>query len=58
MLSNITYSQIILNEYSSSNYNLILDDNDEYEDWIEIKNIGSEPYNLNSIYLIDFCFAE
>tara|TARA_A100001015_G_scaffold317912_1_gene436155 strand:- start:4228 stop:7161 length:2934 start_codon:yes stop_codon:yes gene_type:complete len=53
MLSNITYSQIILNEYSSSNYNLILDDNDEYEDWIEIKNIGSEPYNLNSIYLSD-----
>ncbi len=53
MLSNVTYSQIIINEYSSSNYNLILDDNDEYEDWIEIKNIGSEPFNLNSIYLSD-----
>ena len=61
----IVSGQIIINEVCASNSNLISDFEGDYNDWIEITNIGSEPVNLAGYCLRDdaddhsqWCFPE
>ena len=46
-------SQVLINEYSASNLNTIVDNYDEYEDWIELYNAGSTSVNISGYYLSD-----
>jgi hypothetical protein len=44
---------LVLNEFMASNSATIQDDFGEYEDWIELHNIGNAPVNLDGMYLTD-----
>lgn len=46
-------SQIIINEGSNKNFNSILDEDQESEDWIELYNAGDEAVNLLGYTLTD-----
>ncbi len=46
-------SQVVINEYSVSNLNTVMDNYQEYEDWIELYNTGSTSVNLSGYYLSD-----
>ena len=43
------YAQLVINEGSNQNFNVILDEYDEY--WIEIYNSGSYTINLDGYSL-------
>ena len=45
--------QVVINEISCSNRNIIADNYGEYEDWIELYNTGVSPVNLGGYYLSD-----
>lgn len=48
------YSQnLFINEFMASNNNVVSDDDGDYEDWIEIVNLGSSPINLLDFGLSD-----
>ena len=49
----LTYAQLVINEGSNKNFNLILDEDEESEDWIEIYNSADYPINLNGYFLTD-----
>ena len=53
LISQLINSQILINEYSAANYSDFQDNFNEYEDWFEIFNAGSEPLDLNGYYLSD-----
>ena len=44
---------LILNEIMAGNDSTIMDDNEEFEDWIEITNRGTDPINLSEYRLTD-----
>ncbi|MEO0311082.1 MAG: hypothetical protein RIQ89_739 [Bacteroidota bacterium] len=46
-------AQIFINEYSCGNINQYYDNNNKYEDWIEIYNSGSSAVNLGGYHLSD-----
>ena len=46
-------AQVLINEYSAANFNNFEDNYNEYEDWFELLNTGSESFNLNGYYLSD-----
>ncbi len=46
-------SQIYINEFLSSNVNGIVDEDNEYSDWIEIYNAGATDVNLEGYALSD-----
>jgi hypothetical protein len=46
-------AQVVINEYSVSNKNIILDNYSEHEDWIELFNSGSSPVDLGGYYMSD-----
>lgn len=46
-----TQAQILINEYSVSNYSDFIDNFSEYEDWIELYNAGAAPVNLTGYHL-------
>jgi len=46
------FSQVLLNEASNSNYNQIADGDNDYPDWIELYNAGSEQ-NMAGYFLSD-----
>jgi len=49
-----TSCQLYINEFMASNATIIEDpDYDDYSDWIEIYNAGSQPVNLNGYYVTD-----
>jgi hypothetical protein len=48
-----TEAQVVINEYSCSNWALHADNYSEYEDWIELYNITSSPVNIGGYYLSD-----
>ncbi len=48
-----TFSNILINEVMASNTKTILDHDNEYDDWIELRNVQSEPINLTGYYLSD-----
>jgi len=44
---------IIINEIMSSNQETIKDEDSDFNDWLELKNIGEEAVNLSGYYLTD-----
>lgn len=46
-------AQVVINEYSCSNFNSFQDDFQEYGDWIELYNAGSSVVNISGYYLSD-----
>jgi spore coat protein CotH len=42
-----------INEFQARNASTLADNNNEYDDWIEIKNPGGVSINLNNYYLTD-----
>lgn len=46
-------AQLVVNEGSNKNFNSILDEDDESEDWIEIYNAGNAAVNLEGYSLSD-----
>ncbi|MES2691113.1 MAG: CotH kinase family protein, partial [Bacteroidota bacterium] len=49
----LSAQHIAINEIVSSNQSVITDEDNSYEDWIEIYNYGSIPVNLNGFGLTD-----
>ncbi|MBP7050682.1 MAG: CotH kinase family protein [Phycisphaerae bacterium] len=47
------YSGIVFNELMSKNVAVLADPQGEYDDWIELKNIGEETIRLGGMYLSD-----
>lgn len=48
-----TTTPIYINEFMASNGNTISDDTDEYEDWFEIYNALTTPFDLSGYFLSD-----
>lgn len=46
-------AQVVINEYSCSNFSTFSDDYQEYGDWIELYNTGSSAVNLGGFCLSD-----
>jgi len=50
---------LVLNELMAGNDSTIVDENGEYDDWIEIVNTGTEPLNLSGFrFTDDMAFPE
>ena len=47
------YSQLIINEYSTSNRNTITDSYGKFEDWVEIYNSSASAVDISNWYLSD-----
>ncbi len=47
------YAQVVINEYSCSNFDSYADNYLEYGDWIELYNAGSGPLNIGGYSLSD-----
>tara|TARA_B100000700_G_scaffold329065_1_gene449135 strand:+ start:311 stop:2656 length:2346 start_codon:yes stop_codon:yes gene_type:complete len=52
-LNNVLSQNLVINEFMSSNQNVILDQDGDSPDWIEIYNAGDEVLNLNNFKLSD-----
>jgi hypothetical protein len=52
-LTTLTYSQIRINEVLPSNVNGILDEDQEFSDWIEVSNFGDVPVDITGWSLSD-----
>jgi hypothetical protein len=46
-------AQVVINEISCANKDVIQDNYGQYEDWIELYNAGAAPVNLTGYYLSD-----
>lgn len=46
-------SYLKINEVSNRNASLAMDEDEDFNDWIELKNTHSEPINLQDYYLTD-----
>jgi len=53
LLPFISFAQIIINEGSNRNFNTILDEDQEAEDWIELYNAGDAAVNLEGYTMTD-----
>lgn len=51
LFTKVCNAQVLINEYSVSNYADFVDDFGGYEDWIELYNAGSAPVNLTGFHL-------
>ncbi len=54
----VTYPQaassaVVLNELMARNRSTVADPQGEYDDWIELKNVGAEALDLSGMYLSD-----
>ncbi len=49
----IVGAQVVINEYSVSNFNQFFDNYNRNEDWIELYNTSSSPVNIGGYYLSD-----
>ncbi len=47
------FSQVYINEFIASNDTGIVDENGEFEDWIELYNAGSTAVNIGGYYVSD-----
>jgi len=45
--------KLVINEFMASNNTIIEDESNEYDDWIELYNYGTEPIYLGDKYLSD-----
>lgn len=50
---NLTFGQVVINEYSVSNLSGFTDNFGKYEDWIELRNTGNSIESLEGYYLSD-----
>ena len=50
---NKAIAQVVINEYSCSNFDSFADDYQEYGDWIELYNSSSTMVNISGYYLSD-----
>ncbi len=46
-------AQVLINEFSAANYSQFTDNYGEYEDWIELYNVGPTSANISGYYLSD-----
>ncbi len=46
-------SQVVINEYSCANINSLIDNFNEYNDWVELYNAGASTVNLVGYYMSD-----
>ena len=46
-------AQIVINEYSASNWKQFVDNHNDYEDWIEIYNAGDMILNIGGYHISD-----
>ncbi len=53
LCTNVCFGQLVINEGSNKNYPTLLDEDGEYEDWIEIYNAGPTPIDLYNYSLSD-----
>jgi hypothetical protein len=53
LLPNAGSAQVVINEYSCSNFDSFQDDYQEYGDWIELYNSGSSSVIIGGYYLSD-----
>ncbi|MBN2313504.1 MAG: lamin tail domain-containing protein [Sedimentisphaerales bacterium] len=44
---------LVINEFMASNTSIVKDPQDQYDDWIELYNAGTESIDLASMYLTD-----
>lgn len=49
----VSHAQVVINELQSSNDATVLDEAEEYDDWIELHNTGSEAANVGGMILKD-----
>jgi hypothetical protein len=56
LLAQILPGQIVINEFLADNTNSTADQNQEFDDWIELYNTTSSPINLNGLYMTDDFF--
>ena len=47
------FGQIVINEFSASNFDSHLDNYGEYEDWVELYNTSNTDVDINGWYLTD-----
>ena len=47
------HAQVVINEFSAANYNVFADNYGEFEDWIELYNIGASSVDLSGYHLSD-----
>lgn len=52
-LSSAATGQVFINEFCSSNSEVLTDEDGDYEDWIELYNAGSDPVNLEGFFISD-----
>ena len=50
---NLNAQEIVINEFQASNSETIADQDGDFEDWIELLNVGNEPINLEGFGLSD-----
>ena len=53
LFGNLSWTQIVINEYSSSNLRTFPDNYDKYEDWIELYNSSDQTVDISGWYLSD-----
>lgn len=53
LCTNVCFGQLVINEGSNKNYPTLLDEDGEYEDWIEIYNAVPTPIDLYNYSLSD-----
>jgi hypothetical protein len=51
--TNTTVGDLVINEFMASNDAIVADQDDEYDDWIELYNIGLESIDLEGYFLSD-----
>jgi hypothetical protein len=56
LLAQILPGQVVINEFMADNGNTVADQNQEFDDWVELYNNTSSPLNLNGLYLTDDFF--
>ncbi|MCB9223684.1 MAG: CotH kinase family protein [Crocinitomicaceae bacterium] len=53
LIIHVSYGQVVINEYSCSNSNGILDAFGDRSDWIELHNIGASAVDISGFFLSD-----
>lgn len=52
-LTSAPSTQIVINELQADNSSTVIDPQGDFDDWIELRNLGSSPYDLSGCYLSD-----
>jgi hypothetical protein len=53
IIASASFAQVVINEYSASNFKVFGDNYGECHDWIELYNAGSSPVDLSGYFLAD-----